>query len=104
MLGAPLYLAVWVVDTLALPRLLDIALKLAFALLALLLVRCAVQIALLHENPDPSTGDPILCVHCELVVPDLPFCAACGAAARASSRTSRRLRRQSPPVRDPVSG
>ena len=67
--------------------------------LALLLVRCAVQIALLHEAPDPATGAPVLCVHCERVVPDMPFCSACGAAARASSRTSRRMRRESPPVR-----
>lgn len=98
-LGTPLYLAVWAVDALTLPRVLDLAIKLGLAVLALLLVRCAVQIALLHEAPDPATGAPLLCPHCERVVPDLPFCSACGVAARASSRTSRRRRRESPPVR-----
>lgn len=101
LLGAPLYFAVWAVDALGLPRPVDIAVKLGLAMLALLLVRCAVQIALLHEVPDPATGEPVLCVHCERVVPDLPFCSACGAAARASSRTSRRLRRRYPPIPEP---
>ena len=98
-LGAPLYLAVWTVDGLGLPRLLSFAVKIGLTGLALLLVRCAVQIALLHEAPDPATGAPVLCVHCERVVPDMPFCPAGGAAAPASSRTSRRMRRESPPVR-----
>ena len=50
-------------------------------LLALLLLRVAVQIALLHEAHDPvSFTDPLLCVHCEHVVPDMAFCPACGAA------------------------
>ena len=96
--GAPLYLAVWLVDATSVPPAVDLSLKLALAVLALLVVRCAVQIALLHEEPDSATGAPVLCVQCERVVPDLPFCAACGAAARASSRTSRRLRRERPPV------
>ena len=85
------------------PRVMDVSLKLGLAVLALLITRCAVQIALLHEAPDPSTGQPLLCVHCERVVPDMPFCSACGAAARASSRTSRRLRHEKPP-REMVSG
>lgn len=99
-LGIPLYLAVWTVDATRLPPWPELAIKLVLAVLALLVVRCAVQIALLHETPDPATGEPILCEHCERVVPDLAFCAACGAAARASSRTSRRRRRESPPVRE----
>ena len=75
--------------------------RVALAVLTLLVVRCGLQSALLHEAPDPSTGEPILCVHCERVVPDMPFCSACGAAGRASSRTSRRLRREHPPVLEP---
>ncbi len=97
--GAPLYLAVWTIDAAVESRWLIVAIRLALAVLALILVRCAVQIALLNEEPDPATGEPVLCVHCEKVVPDMPFCSACGAAARASSRTSRRRRRESPPVR-----
>jgi hypothetical protein len=93
-----LYIAVWAVDSLNLPRVLNMIAMSVIAAIALLTVRCAVQIALLHEAPDPATGAPVLCVHCERVVPDMPFCVACGAAARASSRSSRRLRRESPPV------
>jgi hypothetical protein len=96
------YLAVWAVDSLGLPRFTDMTAKLAVAALALIVVRCAVQIALLHEEPDPASGDPVLCVHCERIVPDLPFCVGCGAAARASSRSSRRLRHEFPPVRHAV--
>ena len=97
------YVGVWAVDAQEYPRVMDVSLKLGLAVLALLITRCAVQIALLHEAPDPSTGQPLLCVHCERVVPDMPFCSACGAAARASSRTSRRLRHEKPP-REMVSG
>jgi len=99
-----IYVGVWAVDAQGYPRVVDVSLKLGLALLALLTTRGAVQIALLHEAPDPWTGEPLLCVHCERVVPDLPFCSACGVAARASSRTSRRLRHEKPPVRDMVSG
>lgn len=100
-LGVLLYLSVWLVESFGLDPVPEVALKIGQSVLALLLVRCAVQMALLHETPDPATGEPILCVHCERVVPDMPFCCACGAAARASSRTSRRLRRENPPVLEP---
>lgn len=93
-----LYVAVWAVDVMDLQQVLDIPAKIGLALLALVTVRTAVQIALLHEAPDHARDSPILCVHCERVVPDLPFCVACGCAARASSRSSRRLRREFPPV------
>ena len=91
-----LYVTVWAVDSLSLSRMADVSLKLVVAVLAVLTARSAVQIALLHETPDPATGAPVLCVHCEAVVPDLPFCCA-WAAARASSRSSRRFRRENPP-------
>lgn len=100
--GLVLYMAAWMVDSLGLFWVAEIAVKLGIAVLALLLARCAIQIALLHERPDPSTGQPVLCVHCRTVVPDMPFCSSCGAASRASSRTSRRRRRESPPVPLPV--
>jgi len=97
-----LYVAVWLVDAQAPPLLVDIAAKLALTVAALVTIRAAIQVALLHESPDPASGQPLLCVHCNKVVPDLPFCSSCGAAARASSRTSRRLRHEYPPVREPA--
>ena len=100
-LGVGLYLSVWGIESFGLPPYFDLALKVVLAVLALLLVRCGLQVALLHEVPDESTGEPILCVHCERVVPDMAFCPACGSAARASSRSSRRLRHERPPVPEP---
>ena len=104
MLAVGSYLAVWFLDSLGLPRFVDMTAKLAVAVLALIVVRTAVQIGLLHEEPDRSGGDAVLCVHCERVVPDMPFCVTCGAAARASSRSSRRLRHEFPPVRQTTAG
>ena len=97
-LTAVLYVGVWVVDALSLPHLQEVAVNLVQAVIVLLIVRAAVQIALLHESPEPATGNPVLCVHCEKVVPEMAFCVSCGAAARASSRSSRRLRRERPPI------
>lgn len=96
------YVGVWAIDGSSVTRVLDVAGKVLLAVVALIVVRCAVQIALLHEAPDPATGEPVLCVHCDRVVPTMPFCVACGSAARASSRSSRRLRRESPPLRTAV--
>ena len=86
--------AVGVVDLVGLPQIGMLAIHLAAMVLALLALRIALQLALLHEQHDPLRPDePMLCVHCEMVTPDMPFCAACGAANRASSRTSRAERR-----------
>lgn len=101
-LAVAVYLGVWAVDQQGFPRVADVSLKLGLAVLAIVVARSGLQIALLHEAPDPATGKPLLCVHCESVVPDLPFCSACGAAARASSRTSRRHRHENPPVFQPA--
>jgi hypothetical protein len=97
-LGVGCYIAVWAVDGMTLPRATELGLQIALSVVALLTVRCGVQIVLLHEAPDPLTDDPILCVYCEKVVPDGPFCGSCGAAARAASRSSRVLRRRNRPV------
>ena len=95
-----IHLGVGVVDIIGLPQLMMLTIHATMMLVALLLLRVAVQVALLHEAHDPvSFTDPLLCVHCEHVVPDMAFCPACGAATRASSRTSRAERRQSRPVR-----
>ena len=54
---------------------------------------------LLHEQPDDARPDePVLCPQCDHVVPDLPFCARCGVAGHAASRTSRAQRRSPRPV------
>lgn len=96
---AALYAAIWIMEAARLPQMIQLLFHLALAVMALLALRVAIQLALLGEAHDPATGQPLLCVHCDRVVPDMPFCPACGAATRASSRLSRRLRRESPPVR-----
>lgn len=96
--AAVIYVAVWIIDALSLPYLAEIAINLALTASGLVNMRCGIQLALLHEQPDAGTGAPILCVNCENVVPDLPFCVACGAASGASSYSSRCQRRQSPPL------
>jgi hypothetical protein len=57
-----------------------------FALLAL---RAAVHLALLHEAPEVTGREPVLCSHCRHVVPEMAFCPNCGVAHRASSRSAR---------------
>lgn len=91
-----IYLAVFVVDAAQLSRAAELAINFALTALALLTLRFALQMALLHEAPDPATGQAVLCLHCAHIVPDMPFCPDCGAATRASSRTARRLRRELP--------
>jgi len=91
-----------VIDILGLPQSTVLFLHVALAFVALLTLRFGVQVALLHETHDPiCQHEPLLCVRCERVVPDMAFCPACGAATRASSRSSREARRRSRPV--PVS-
>ena len=93
-----LYVVVWSIDALALPYAIEVATNLVLAALTLIVTRCGLQIVLLHERSGPVTEDPLLCVQCEAVVPDMPFCVSCGGSAQASSRSSRRLRRDHPPV------
>ena len=95
---AVIYSAIWVIDAARLPKWPQLAMHILMALIALLAVRVCVQLALLHEQPDPYSGEPVLCMHCDRVVPDMAFCPACGASSRASSRSSRSIRRESPPV------
>lgn len=86
--------AVGAVEIAGLTQLTMLAIHLTAAALAVVALRVALQLALLHEKPDPIRPDqPLLCTHCEMVVPDMTFCPACGAATRASTRTSRRERR-----------
>lgn len=98
LLVASLYGAVWVMEAARLPQITQLVFHLVLALVAMFGLRVAVQMALLREAHDPATGQPVLCVHCDRIVPEMPFCSFCGAASRASSRLSRRLRKESPPV------
>jgi hypothetical protein len=94
------YLGLGLIDVARFPQLLMLVLYLALALVALLLLRVGLQMALLHEAHDAIQSDePLLCPHCGHVVPDMAFCPACGVATRASSRSSRKTRREIRPVR-----
>ncbi|KGI68873.1 zinc ribbon domain-containing protein [Mycolicibacterium rufum] len=75
-----------------------LALYTAVAVVAVLLLRISLHLALLHEAHDEiAAEEPVLCQNCGHVVPDMAFCPACGVAARASSRSSRALRRTARP-------
>ncbi|AFM16484.1 hypothetical protein Mycch_1693 [Mycolicibacterium chubuense NBB4] len=77
-----------------------LTLYLVVSAVAVLLLRLSLHLALLHEAHDEIAADePVLCQHCGHVVPDMAFCPGCGVAARASSRSSRALRRTVRPAR-----
>ncbi len=95
------YLGLGLIDVARFPQVLLLGLHLAVALVALLVLRIGLHLALLHEAHDEIRSDqPLLCPHCGHVVPDMAFCPACGAATRASSRSSRTARRETRPVRN----
>ena len=95
-----MYAGLGLVDVARFPQMLQLALHLTVAAVALLALRIGLQLALLHEAHDEILSDePLLCPHCGTVVPDMAFCVACGAATRASSRSSRQARRDTRPVR-----
>jgi len=87
------YAVLGVVDTASLAPAVQLGLHLAIAGIALLALRIGLHLGLLHEQPDTTRGEPVLCFHCDHVVPDMPFCPNCGVAARAASRTARQTRR-----------
>jgi hypothetical protein len=94
------YLGLGLIDVAHFPQVLMLVVYLALALVALLLLRVGLQLALLHEEHDAIESDePLLCLYCGHVVPDMAFCPACGVATRASSRSSRAMRREIRPVR-----
>ncbi len=94
------YLSLGLIDVARVPQVLMLGLYLALALVALLVLRVGLHLALLHEaHDDIQSDEPLLCTHCGHVVPDMAFCPACGVATRASSRSSRRSRRDARPVR-----
>lgn len=86
--------AVGAVDIIGMSQLVMLSVHLTMTVVVLVILRMVLQLALLHEEHDPVRPDePLLCTHCEHVVPDMAFCAACGVATRASSQQSRRRRR-----------
>jgi hypothetical protein len=98
-----IHVAVGAMDVMGLPQLSVLGIHIVMTLAALVLLRIGVQLGLLHEAHDPiDEHAPLLCPHCEHVVPDMAFCPACGAATRASSQASRHARRETRPVRQPV--
>lgn len=102
------YAGLGLLDVARFPQWLQLAGHLTLTALALFALRIGLHLALLHEAQDEiRTDEPILCVECDHVVPDAPFCANCGAAMHASSRRSRRTRRDDRPIRlaeEPAAG
>ncbi|MDT5189110.1 MAG: hypothetical protein QOG79_5582 [Mycobacterium sp.] len=94
-----LYLGLGVLDVFAPPSNVETGVYAVLAAVALYALRIVVHSTLLHEQPDDARPDePMLCPQCDHVVPDLPFCARCGVAGHAASRTSRAQRRSTRPV------
>lgn len=91
-LGVGLYMAVYVVDGADLPRVVEEAALTMFTIASLMTVRVGVQLALLHEQPDPAVDQSVMCGQCRRVVPDTPFCPECGAAKQASPISLRGVR------------
>ncbi|MBB2989101.1 hypothetical protein FHR72_000558 [Mycolicibacterium iranicum] len=95
-----IYASVGLVDVARLPQLWQLAVHLGLTGIALLALRIGLHLALLHQaHGDVHADEPILCVECNHVVPDAPFCARCGAAMQACSRRSLDARRAERPVR-----
>lgn len=63
-----LYTAIWVVDAARLPGNFRSCCCTAGLTVLAVAARIGMQLALLREAPDPLTGGPILCEHCERVV------------------------------------
>ena len=89
-----LYAAMGMSELLPIPDDIHLILHLLISALALLALRIAVQMALLHEgHGDVTPAGPVLCANCDHIVPDMPFCPSCGVATAAASRYSREARR-----------
>ena len=91
-----IYGVVGAVDSANVPQSVMLLSHIAMAVVALIILRIGLQLALLYEHHDPATGEPLLCLHCRNVVPDMPFCPSCGAANSASSCASRAARHATP--------
>jgi hypothetical protein len=77
-----------------------LGLYLVITAVTLVVLRVVLQAGMLHEAFDGTSPDqPVICIECGYVVPQMAFCAQCGVAASASSPSSRVTRRTSRPVR-----
>src|SRR5882757_1102118 len=86
-----LYTGLGLAELAPIPHVLHVGVHLLCAALALLALRIGLQVALLYEEHDVTgPAGQVTCPRCDHVVPDMAFCPNCGAAARSSSRTSRR--------------
>jgi hypothetical protein len=93
------YAGLGLVDVSHVAQWLQLVIHLSVSVVALLLLRIGLHLALLHEAHDEIHPDePVLCPHCHHVVPDMAFCPACGVATRAASRSSRNQRREARPT------
>lgn len=89
-----IHAGVAILDIIGIPQIAMLVSHITMTVIVLIGLRLSLQLALLHETHDPIAEDqPLLCPYCDMVVPDMAFCPACGAATRASSRESRRERR-----------
>jgi hypothetical protein len=87
------YAALGIIDVARLRPPLQVVLHLFIAALAILAVRIAVHLALLHEAREELQQAAVHCAECHHLVPEMAFCPNCGTAARGSSRSSRSQRR-----------
>jgi hypothetical protein len=80
----------------------QLILHLLIAALAILAVRIAVHLALLHEAREEMQKAAVHCAECHHIVPEMAFCPNCGTATRAASRSSRGKRRLQTETDDPT--
>ncbi len=83
-LAAATYMAVYVVDARDFHRWVEIGINTVLTAISVLVVRLALQVALLHGEADPPAGQSLACAHCGQLEPGLAFCPHCGVATRAS--------------------
>lgn len=87
------YAAVGLIDIARLPDAILVPLHLLIAAGAVLALRIGIHLVLLKETRQGMRDAAVVCAECHQVVPDTAFCPYCGVSTRASSRTSRRVRR-----------
>jgi hypothetical protein len=88
-----LYTAVGLIYIARLPDAILVPVHLLIAAGAVLALRIGIHLALLKETREEMRAAAVVCAECHQVVPDTAFCSYCGVSTRASSRTSRRVRR-----------
>ena len=92
-----LYAAMGLSELIRVPDDIHLVLHLAVSAVALSVLRIAIQAAVLGETHREAPAGPVLCAHCDHIVPGMPFCPCCGVATAATSRSSREARRAGPP-------